>query len=211
MATHPHFLETGTTQEDLAALLPEILPEQGCWTDEQYLWLTDETNRLIEFTDGYLEVMPMPTDLHQTVLLFLYESFVSFLRPRGGKVLVAPLRLRLRTGKYREPDLLLLRKADDPRRTNRFWRGADVVVEVVSPEKPERDWVIKRADYAEAGIPEYWIVDPQKETITVLRLQGSAYVAHGEFGGGATATSALLEGFEVEVGAVFATGDVAPE
>lgn len=211
MAPYPHFVETGTTQEDLAALLPEILPEQGCWTDEQYLWLTDATNRLIEFTDGYVEVLPMPTDLHQTVLLFLYERFVAFLRPQGGKVLVAALRVRLRSRKYREPDLLLLLDAKDPRRANRFWRGADLVLEVVSPEKPERDWVTKRADYAEARIPEYWIVDPQKEIITVLRLQGGAYSEHGEFGPGATATSALLKGFNVDVSAVFDQGQIAPE
>ncbi len=112
--------EQSTPREDLATILPEILPSQGEWTEEQYLWLTDDTNRLIEFTDGYLEVLPMPTDLHQTILLYLYERFVAYLCPRGGKVLVATLRLRIRPGKFREPDLLLLREAKDARRQNRF-------------------------------------------------------------------------------------------
>lgn len=203
MATRLPLIEPDTTQRDLAALLPEILPEQGCWSEEQYLWLTDETNRLIEFTDGYIEVLPMPTDFHQTVLMFLYECFVAFLRPKGGKVLVAALRVRTRAGQFREPDLLLLLDAKDVRRENRFWHGADLVLEVVSPEKPERDWVTKRVDYAEAGIPEYWIVDPQKQSVTILTLRDGAYAEHGTFRRGSVATSALLERFEIEVDAVF--------
>ena len=61
----------------------------------------------------------------------------------------------------------------------------------------------KRADYPEGGILEYWIVDPRDDTITVLTLKGDAYVEHGVFPRGATATSALLEGFTVDVAAVF--------
>jgi Uma2 family endonuclease len=54
----------------------------------------------------------------------------------------------------------LLLDVNDPRNQNAFWLGADLVVEIVSPDDVERDIVIKRADYAEAGIPEYWIVNP---------------------------------------------------
>lgn len=71
----------------------------------------------------------------------------------GGTVFFAPLRLRIRAGKFREPDLVLLRDAGDPRRGNDFWTGADLVVEVVSPDDPDRDLRRKRADYAEARIP----------------------------------------------------------
>ena len=52
---------------------------------ELYLTLTDHANRLIEFTDGFLEVLPMPTDKHQCILAFLYLAFWQFLKPRGGK------------------------------------------------------------------------------------------------------------------------------
>jgi Uma2 family endonuclease len=121
----------------------------------------------------------------------------------GGKVLVAPLRLRIRPRKFREPDLLLLCDAKDPRRQDRYWRGADLVLEVVSPERPEYDLIEKRRDYAELGIPEYWIVDPQAETITVLRLEGGAYGEHGVFGRGTVAESPLLPGLTVSVDAVF--------
>lgn len=190
------------TQVQVDDLVLELLPPQGEWSEDAYLWLTDHTGRLIEFTDGYIEVLPMPTDEHQTMLLFLYELLLAFLRPRGGKVLVAPMRLRIRERKYREPDILLVRSADDSRRQNRFWLGADLVVEIVSPDKPERDLVEKRGDYAEAQVPEYWIINPQRETITVLRLAGTAYVEHGVFGRGTLATSVLLEGFDVSVDAM---------
>jgi Uma2 family endonuclease len=191
------------TQEQVDDLMRELLPVQGQWSEEAYLWLTAHTTRLIEFTDGYLEVLPMPTDEHQTLVLSLYELLVAFLRPQGGKVLVAPLRLKIRDGKYREPDILLVHSAHDPRRQNRFWLGADLVAEIVSPDKPERDLVEKRGDYAEAQIPEYWIVNPQSETITVLCLQGSAYTEHGVFGRSAVATSRVLEGFSISVDELF--------
>lgn len=181
----------------------DLAPLQGLWTEEQYLRLTDGTNHLIEFTDGVIEVLPTPTDNHQVIVALLYGRLLAFVRPRGGKVLVAALRLRIRAGKYREPDILLVRDARDPRRQNRFWRGADLVVEVVSPDNPARDTRDKPTDYAEAGVPEYWIVHPEEETITVLTLVGGAYTEHGRFGRGATATSALLPGFAVNVDDVF--------
>ena len=164
------------TQEQVDTLLRELLPAQGQWSEAAYLWLTDHTSRLIEFTDGYLEVLPMPTDEHQTMLLLLYELLVAFVRPRGGTVLVAPLRLKIRDGTYREPDIVVVRSARAPRRQNRFWLGAALVVEVVSPDKPERDLVDKRSAYAEVQIPEYWMVSPQSETIAVLCLEGRTYV-----------------------------------
>src|SRR6516165_10237879 len=103
-------------------LLEEILPPQGEWTEEQYLVLTDHRNRLIEFTDGYLEVLPMPTDKHQSILKFLFVVFFRFVEvERGGTVQFAPLRLQIRPGKFREPDLMLLLLAADGRRQDRFW------------------------------------------------------------------------------------------
>ena len=192
-----------TSQEALNALLREILPRQGAWSDAGYLWLTDRSRRLIEFTDGYIEELPAPTSTHQAILAFLYELFRDYLRPLGGIVLISALRMRIREGKFREPDILLLSHRWDPRYQDRYWLGADLVAEVVSPDDPQRDLVEKRADYAEGGIPEYWIVDPRDGTITVLTIEGGAYVEHGVFHHGAVATSPLLEGFTADVAAVF--------
>ena len=192
-----------TSQQELDDVVLELLPRQGSWSEEQYLWLTDHANHLIEFTDGYIEVLPMPTRKHQAISRFLFLTLVAIVHANGGTVFYAPLRLRVREDKHREPDLLLLLDADDPRNQDRYWLGADLVVEVVSPDDPDRDLVEKRRDYAEANVPEYWIVNPLNETITVLRLDGDRYVEHGVFGRGARATSALLEGFAVDVAAVF--------
>ena len=194
---------THATQQQVDEFVLEVLPAQGEWGEDDYLWLTDHTARLVELSNGYIEELPGPTDQHQTMLLFLYELLAAFLKPLGGKVLVAPLRLKIRDRTFREPDIVLVRSASDPRRQNRFWLGADVVVEIVSPDKPERDFVEKRRDYAEVQVPEYWIVNPQDKTITVLRLAGAAYVEHGTFRRGANATSVLLDGFQVSVDTVF--------
>jgi Uma2 family endonuclease len=203
MSTAANPTTASCVSEQWKDMLEEILPPQGRWTDEQYLVLTDHTNRLVEFTDGFLEVLPTPTEQHQAILEFLFLAFLQFIKPKGGKVRFAPLRLQVRPGKFREPDLMLVLSASDPRRQNQFWTGADLALEVVSPEKPERDPVDKRTDYAEARVPEYWIVNPQTETIIVLRLQGSAYVEAGTFRRGESAASVLLTGFAVAVAAVF--------
>ncbi len=181
----------------------DLLPLQGLWTEEQYLKLSDQSRRLIEFSDGSIEVLPMPTRRHQVILALLYELFVAHIRPYGGKVLFAPLRVRIHEGKFREPDLLLLCDAHDPRNQNRYWLGADLVVEIVSPDNPERDTQVKRTEYADAAIPEYWLVDPQAETVTVLWLDGSTYSEHGIFERGTQASSHLLAGFEIDVNTIF--------
>ena len=111
--------------------------------------------------------------------------------------------LRVREGRFREPDLLALLDANDDRRQDRYWLGADLAVEVVSPDDPARDYEEKRADYAAAGIAEYWIVDPERTTITVLSLHGDEYSEHGLFASGEVATSPLLEGLAVDVAAAF--------
>jgi Uma2 family endonuclease len=180
-----------------------LRPLQGTWTEEQYLTLTKQTNHLIELTDGVIDVLPMPTSSHQAILLLLYDLFRAIVQRTGGIVLVAPMRLRVRPGKHREPDILLLRDATDPRNQDAFWLGADLVVEVVSPDRPERDTQEKPRDYAEAGIPEYWIVDPLNATVTVLVLEDGAYGTHGVFHLGERATSRLFEGFSVPVEQVF--------
>lgn len=180
-------------------LVLSLDPLQGHWTVEQYLLLSNQTNRLLEYTDGFIEVLPMPTKRHQAISLFLLLGLLAFVRPRGGAVYYAPLRIEVRPGKFREPDLLLVTKADDPRAQDEFWLGADFVVEIVSPDKPKRDTEEKPLDYAEAGIPEYWIVNPLTDTITVMVLDGASYAEYGIFRRGDRAVSKLLDGFSVMV------------
>ena len=196
-----------TTQQAADALLLAVRPRQGCWSENDYLWLTDHCTRLVEFADGRIEELPVRTDTHQAVLAFLFRLFDQHVDALGGVVRFAALRLRVREGRFREPDLLVLLDANDPRRQDRYWLGADLAVEVVSPDDPARDYEEKRADYAAAGIAEYWIVDPGRGTITVLALRGDEYSEHGMFASGDTATSPLLNGLAVDVAA---TLDVRP-
>jgi Uma2 family endonuclease len=191
------------SRSDDESLILDLLPHQGQWSEEAYLWLTDCISRPVEFSDGVLEPLPMPTDQHQLLLKFLFVALHAFLEPREGLVQFAVLRLRLRSGKFREPDLLALVDADDPRRQNRFWTGADLLAEVVSEDDPSRDLVLKKREYAQAGIPEYWIVNPLDETVVVYRLHRKRYVRHGLFRRGQQATSALLRGFTLDVTALF--------
>ena len=180
-----------------------LLPAPGEWEDADYLWLTSRTNRLVELADGVIEVVVMPTERHQAMVAHLFLAFLAVVQRLGGKLVFAPFRLRLRSGRFREPDLLLLRSADDRRRHDAYWDGADLVVEVVSEDDPERDTVTKRREYAEAGVPEYWIVDARAESITVLCLEQGGYREHGAFGRGSVATSSSVPGLEANVGAVF--------
>ena len=188
--------------------LARLFPHQGEWSEEEYLAL--QTSRLIEFDDGYLEFPPMPTLSHQDIVLFLYELLKDFVATQSlGRVYVAPLRVRLWAKKYREPDVVFLTHRRLQATTGEYPYGADLVMEVVSGsgEDRERDLVTKRKEYARAGIAEYWIVDPQQEQITVLTLAGEQYEIHGEFGSDARATSALLDGFAVDVAQVFAAAN----
>lgn len=176
-----------------------LFPPQGTWSEEEYLTL--QTNHLIEFSHGYLEVLPMPTEAHQFIVAYLYHRLSAFLRQYRPKamVLFAPLPVRLWAGKYREPDVVLMLAEHADRRHQQYWEGPDLVMEVVSSEYRRHDLETKRREYAQAGIPEYWIVDPDEEQITVLTLKGKRYAAHGVFEQGMVARSALLAGFEVAV------------
>lgn len=184
------------TVADLSAL-------QRFWTEAQYLTLTNHSHRLIEFTDGCIEILPMPTQRHQAISRFLFLALVAAVRDQGGDVFYAPLRLRIRDGKFREPDIMLVGKTGDPRCRDDYWTGADLVVEVVSPDDPYRDLVEKRIDYAEAEIPEYWIVNPMDDTIAVLVLAGGQYREHGVFRPGAHADSPNLPNVSISVSATF--------
>ncbi len=194
--THDEVLELDRFAVDVALL-------QGLWTEAQYLRLSTATNRLLEYVDGTIEVVPMPTEYHQGIVGKLYVLLLAYLSARGGKVFFSPLRLRTAGGRFREPDLLAVRSSSDPRRANDYWRGADLVIEVISPDDPQRDTVQKRTEYARSAITEYWIIDPRDETILVLALAEDAYTEYGHFGRGGVATSPGFEGLLVPVDHVF--------
>jgi Uma2 family endonuclease len=205
---------TSPQEPEYAWEVATLFPEQGSWSEEAYLQLTDGTNKLIEFSDGRLEFLPMPTELHQALIGFLYHALLNFVTAHDlGFVPFPPLRVRVRPGKIREPDVLFLCKQNFHLRTNRVWNGADLVMEVVStdPKDRQRDYEDKLAEYAHAGIAEYWIVDAERRLVTVNRLDQGQYAKHGEFSLGAAATSVLLPGFAVGVAELFGVIDELPK
>jgi Uma2 family endonuclease len=200
-----------TSSIDLAGVEPAweialLFPPQGQWSEAEYLKVTESTNQLVELTDGKIRVLEMPTTAHQMIVEFLLDAFRAFIKARKlGRMLFAPLRVKVRENKFREPDLMFMRRGHFDRAGEDYWEGADLVVEVVSnnPDGRTRDLVEKRLDYAEAGIPEYWIVDPARKQVTVLVLRDGSYATLGEFRPGQEAASELLEGFSVDVAEVF--------
>ena len=211
MSNTPFFTVSGP---QYAWEVATLFPEQGEWSEEEYLWLTDGTNRLIEFTDGQLEFLPVASEIHQMLNRFLFLALYQFVeRLKLGEVHFSGLRLRVRPGKIRQPDVIFLQKDNYHVRHNRVWDGADLVMEIVSDDEKDRqrDYETKIADYAAAGVLEYWIVDPEERTVIVHYLREVNYSVHGRFHAGQKATSVLLPDFSIDVAELFAALDSIPE
>jgi Uma2 family endonuclease len=191
-----------TIEPEPAWDIARLFPPQGQWSEEDYFAL--DTNRLVELSDGFIEVLPMPTTAHQLIAVFLLDVIRAFARsvtPKLGTALIASVPVRLWKNKFREPDIIFMLAEHASRIGNQYWDGADLVMEVVSDKNRPHDIKKKRVEYARAGIPEYWIVDPKKQTITVLVLKGRSktYAELGTFRKGQRASSKLLPGFTVDV------------
>lgn len=178
-----------------------LFPPQGSWTEQDYLAL--DAGNLVEYDEGCIEVLDMPTKAHQRLVRGLFVLLNSYVSQRSlGEVFFAPLPVRLWNKKFREPDIVFVSQ----NRTDYqgYPNGADLVIEVVSesPADRKRDLIVKLDEYCQAGISEYWIVDPAQSTIIVNTLQAAKYVP-SMYLLGQTARSVLLDGFLVELAAVF--------
>ena len=183
-----------------------MFPAQGKWTIEDYLRL--KTARLVEFDEGRLEFLPMPTDFHQGVVGYFYMLLVGLIQnTKRGAVRFAPLKVHTLHEKLREPDVAVLLRENFEHRADEAWGMADLVIEVVSKDDPNRDYVDKRAEYAAAGFREYWIVDPQARHVLLLVLDGETYREVGTFRDNDAVTSELVDGFTVKVSDVWAAGE----
>ena len=208
MAIKPLDKAAGQPAWDIA----HLFPLQGAWSEADYLAL--ETNHFVEFSDGNIEVLPMPSERHQDIVLMLTMLLKAFVEGgRLGKVLLSPFRIRLSKKKYREPDVMFMLRENEDRRTNQYWHGADLVMEVVSPDDPKRDTEVKFKEYAQAGIAEYWLVNPLTNGITVYSLEpgADAYHVHDEVTTEGVASSTLLNGFTVDAAEVFATEEASED
>lgn len=125
-----------------------------------------------EIIDGALLVTPSPTPDHQTFVGSLH-ALLRAACPAELKVFVAPLDVGLSSSTVVQPDLLVARKADI--RPTRVEGSPVLVVEVLSPSTRSIDLGTKRLAYEAAGVPAYWLVDPDVPSLTVLELDAGRY------------------------------------
>jgi Uma2 family endonuclease len=173
------------------------------WTVQAYFEL--DGNYQVEYCRGTLDILPMPTIDHQRVAQRINAALLNFVAMGGakGEVLFSGTRVEVGEEVYREPDVLFIPQEWLGHVHKQYTERAGLVVEVVSDSNRDHDLRTKRIEYAQAAIPEYWIVDPDARQITVLKLDRDFYVTHGKFGDGEQATSAYLTGFSIDVAGVF--------
>lgn len=157
-----------------------------------------------ELIEGELFMSPSPRERHQRAVLNLGMRLQAFANARSlGRVYVAPFDVHLPTGDVVEPDLLFV-SSERLGIISDWVRGApDLAIEVLSPENPERDRIVKRALYARAGVREYWIVDPQERSVESFALDGTAFTAVGFFREGERVMSPLLAGLDLPIAEIF--------
>jgi Uma2 family endonuclease len=186
--------------------LARLFPPQGKWTEQDYFALP-QTNQHIELANGRLAVSPGPDHAHQFAVEELYSALRAYAHPLDlGRARFAPFDVRLFTDTIRQPDVFFIRKEHRERVTRRFLDGPpDWVAEVISPGSRIVDEEEKLDEYAQAGVPEYWLVDPEDQTIRVYVLpEGKdAYTLAATSTAEQTARSETLPGFEVPVANIF--------
>jgi len=168
-----------------------------------YLLLPED--KRYEILDGELYVVPAPNVRHQTLLGQLFSILDRHAREnRLGKVLLAPCDVILSDENIVQPDILFVSDARLGIIGEANISGApDLVVEILSPGTRNRDLEIKQKIYAAFGVREYWIVDPEVETIDVLVLGNQGYSSAGIFARSDRLSSPLLPDLNVPISGLF--------
>ena len=161
------------------------------FTVENLAQLPDDGKRY-EILEGDLAVSPSPNPRHQRIVLNCAE-FLRTLEHQGyGAVYTAPLDVILDHYNVVEPDVIFVSQEHLDIVTDANVQGApDLVVEVLSSSSRERDLGLKARLYARFGVNEYWVVDPESETLIVWQLTAEGYVEVGAFRAGDTYQSPL--------------------
>ena len=165
--------------------------------------LPDDGKRY-EVLEGDLAVSPSPNRKHQRVVHHLHTWFTAREEAQDGQVYVAPFDVVLDDSNVTEPDLLFILTEHLHIIKEANVQGApDLIVEVLSPSTRERDLGVKAHLYARFGVPEYWVVDPDVETLTVYHLTPDGYEVAGPFRSGETIHSTLFPNTPLNVADVF--------
>ncbi len=144
-------------------------------TYDDYLHLPNDGKRY-EILEGEIFVSPSPATKHQIVsanLLSILHQYVH--KHKLGQVLAAPMDVVLSRTNVVQPDLLFVSKARKNIVTEKNIQGApDLIVEIVSETSAEQDRTTKKQIYARHGVKEYWLIDPDTETLEVYKLDAKA-------------------------------------
>ena len=175
-------------------------------TYEDYLLFTDDGKRH-EIIDGDHYVTPAPKTKHQKVSFNLTVALGSFIKKRSlGLVLAAPSDVILSEENVLQPDLLFVSTARANIVTEDNIRGApDLVLEIISETTRKKDEVTKRKLYERFGVQEYWVVDPELETVRIFKRAHQGYGRVVELSKEANdiLTTNLLPGFDLALAEIF--------
>lgn len=142
--------------------------KQGEYTLEDYYKIPDEQR--VELIDGVIYDMSAPTSVHQIITGLLYAKLLSHITSKGGTCLpmLSPLDVQLDCDNRTmvQPDVVVV--CDRSKVIKRCVYGApDLCIEILSPSTRKKDMVIKLNKYMNAGVKEYWLIDPDKKTVVV--------------------------------------------
>lgn len=159
-----------------------------------------------ELSDGELFEMPPPTYDHQNLIDYLVRMINNFLDttdPLLGTI-VSGIGVILSETRAPTPDAVFLRSEKASLIHGSFVEGVpDLVIEVLSTDRA-RDLVLKRSWYHEAGISEYWIIDPVNDSIEALEWSEAGYFSRAVLGRADVIATAMIPGFELQLNALFA-------
>lgn len=158
-----------------------------------------------QLIEGELVMTPSPTPTHQIVSGRLEYALMTFVLQHDlGLVLYAPIDIVLSETNVFQPDIIFISKDRSRIIGEKNIQGApDLVVEILSPSTAYYDLKSKRAMYERSGVREYWIVDPQMQTIEVYESREGRFSLATESRAGGRATSCILDGFSVELASLF--------
>ncbi len=149
------------------------LAQTKIYTEDDYYNLPEDVRA--ELIDGQFYDMSAPSRIHQEILGGLYFTIRQYIREKGGscKAYPAPFAVKLFADDKTivEPDISVI--CDSDRLTDRGCTGApDWIIEIVSPGNRKMDYIKKNSLYSDAGVREYWIVDPDKQRTMIYRYDG---------------------------------------
>jgi Uma2 family endonuclease len=179
-------------------------PQKHRYTYDELVAEMPETNQPCELWDGEIIMSPAPSFDHQEIVFRFARRLYDWVSKRKlGKVVTAPIDMVLSPHRAMQPEVAFIAK-DRLGIIRRAIHGpVDLAVELNSLGNRNRDRIEKRDLYEQYGVKEYWIVDPEAQTIEVFYLTADRYRLHMRCHGDQTAASHLLRGFKVSVNDVF--------